>query len=87
MSMLFLKNACFSAVFNCLMYCGFLKYLLKAFFLLISEMEKSDCKPNRSNHYLINALKSDPSLTKELRVVLEQALEEKLESLGIKAVR
>ncbi|NXO82351.1 DZIP1 protein, partial [Sitta europaea] len=49
------------------------------------EIEKSDLKPDRSNHYLINALKSDPSLTKELRVVLEQALEEKLESLGIKA--
>ncbi|NWS96721.1 DZIP1 protein, partial [Mionectes macconnelli] len=49
------------------------------------ETEKSDCKPPRSNYYLINALKTDPSLTKELRVVLEQALEEKLESLGIKA--
>ncbi|NXE89916.1 DZIP1 protein, partial [Menura novaehollandiae] len=49
------------------------------------EIEKSDRKPGRSNHYLINALKCDPSLTKELRVVLEQALEEKLESLGIKA--
>ncbi|KFW85313.1 Zinc finger protein DZIP1, partial [Manacus vitellinus] len=49
------------------------------------ETEKSDCKPRRSNYYLINALKTDPSLTKELRVVLEQALEEKLESLGIKA--
>ncbi|KAF4801545.1 zinc finger protein [Turdus rufiventris] len=49
------------------------------------ETEKIDIKPDRSNHYLINALKSDPSLTKELRVVLEQALEEKLESLGIKA--
>ncbi|NXL82475.1 DZIP1 protein, partial [Leptocoma aspasia] len=49
------------------------------------EIEKSDLKLDRSNHYLINALKSDPSLTKELRVVLEQALEEKLESLGIKA--
>ncbi|XP_050188460.1 cilium assembly protein DZIP1 isoform X2 [Myiozetetes cayanensis] len=49
------------------------------------ETEKSDCKPLRSNYYLINALKTDPSLTKELRVVLEQALEEKLESLGIKA--
>lgn len=51
------------------------------------ETEKSDLKPDRSKTYLINALKSDPSLTKELRVVLEQALEEKLESLGIKAVR
>ncbi|NXO88657.1 DZIP1 protein, partial [Certhia brachydactyla] len=49
------------------------------------ETEKIDLKQDRSNHYLINALKSDPSLTKELRVVLEQALEEKLESLGIKA--
>ncbi|NWS33687.1 DZIP1 protein, partial [Polioptila caerulea] len=49
------------------------------------EIEKSDLKPDRSNRYLINALKSDPSLTKELRVVLEQALEEKLESLGIKS--
>ncbi|NWI94320.1 DZIP1 protein, partial [Pitta sordida] len=49
------------------------------------ENEKSDCKPQRSNYYLINALKTDPFLTKELRVVLEQALEEKLESLGIKA--
>ncbi|NXB78673.1 DZIP1 protein, partial [Donacobius atricapilla] len=49
------------------------------------EMEKNDLKPGRSNHFLINALKSDPSLTKELRVVLEQALEEKLESLGVKA--
>ncbi|NXI20420.1 DZIP1 protein, partial [Irena cyanogastra] len=49
------------------------------------ETEKSDLKPDRSKHYLINALKSDPSLTKELRVVLEQALEEKLESLGIQA--
>ncbi|XP_041279318.1 zinc finger protein DZIP1 [Onychostruthus taczanowskii] len=49
------------------------------------ETEKIDLKPDRSKHYLINALKSDPSLTKELRVVLEQALEEKLESLGIKA--
>uniref|UniRef100_A0A8C0B9E8 DAZ interacting zinc finger protein 1 n=1 Tax=Buteo japonicus TaxID=224669 RepID=A0A8C0B9E8_9AVES len=55
------------------------------FSILISEIEKGDHKTGRSNHYLINALKTDPSLTKELRVVLEQALEEKLESLGIKA--
>uniref|UniRef100_A0A8C3JP79 Cilium assembly protein DZIP1 n=1 Tax=Calidris pygmaea TaxID=425635 RepID=A0A8C3JP79_9CHAR len=47
--------------------------------------ELSEEEKGRSNHYLINALKTDPSLTKELRVVLEQALEEKLESLGIKA--
>uniref|UniRef100_A0A8C3BUL9 Cilium assembly protein DZIP1 n=1 Tax=Cairina moschata TaxID=8855 RepID=A0A8C3BUL9_CAIMO len=49
------------------------------------ENEKGDRKTGRSNQQLINALKTDPSLTKELRVVLEQALEEKLESLGIKA--
>ncbi|XP_074715514.1 cilium assembly protein DZIP1 isoform X1 [Strix uralensis] len=49
------------------------------------ETEKGDHKTGRSKHYLINALKTDPSLTKELRVVLEQALEDKLESLGIKA--
>ncbi|XP_009988438.1 PREDICTED: zinc finger protein DZIP1, partial [Tauraco erythrolophus] len=52
---------------------------------VMHEIEKDDYKTGRSNHYLINALKTDPSLTKELRVVLEQALEEKLESLGIKA--
>ncbi|KAM6211554.1 cilium assembly protein DZIP1 [Sarcoramphus papa] len=52
---------------------------------VMHEIEKGDHKRGRSNHYLINALKTDPSLTKELRVVLEQALEEKLESLGIKA--
>ncbi|XP_066032455.1 cilium assembly protein DZIP1 isoform X2 [Chamaea fasciata] len=49
------------------------------------EIEKSDLKPGRSSNYLINALRSDPSLTKELRAVLEQALEEKLESFGVKA--
>ncbi|NXD85125.1 DZIP1 protein, partial [Halcyon senegalensis] len=48
------------------------------------EIEKGDHKTGRSNLYLINALKTFPSLTKELRVILEQALEEKLESLGIK---
>nr|XP_013806773.1 PREDICTED: zinc finger protein DZIP1 [Apteryx mantelli mantelli] len=52
---------------------------------VMHEIEKGDHKTGRSNQQLINALKTDPSLTKELRVVLEQALEEKLESLGIKA--
>uniref|UniRef100_A0A8C0FHG9 DAZ interacting zinc finger protein 1 n=1 Tax=Bubo bubo TaxID=30461 RepID=A0A8C0FHG9_BUBBB len=52
---------------------------------VMHDIEKGDHKTGRSKHYLINALKTDPSLTKELRVVLEQALEEKLESLGIKA--
>ncbi|NXF37366.1 DZIP1 protein, partial [Nyctibius bracteatus] len=49
------------------------------------EIEKGDHKTGRSNHYLTNALKTEPSLTKKLRVVLEQALEKKLESFGIKA--
>ncbi|XP_065600192.1 cilium assembly protein DZIP1 isoform X2 [Cyrtonyx montezumae] len=49
------------------------------------EIEKDNLKTGRSNQHLLNALKTDPSLTKELRVVLEQALEERLESLGIKA--
>ncbi|XP_010186279.1 PREDICTED: zinc finger protein DZIP1, partial [Mesitornis unicolor] len=52
---------------------------------VMHEIERGDHKTGRSNHYLINALKTDPSLTKEVRIVLEQALEEKLESLGIKA--
>ncbi|NWH74941.1 DZIP1 protein, partial [Piaya cayana] len=49
------------------------------------ETEKADHKPSRSNHHLISAFKTNPSLTKELRVVLEQTLEEKLKSFGIKA--
>ncbi|NWX46239.1 DZIP1 protein, partial [Steatornis caripensis] len=49
------------------------------------EIEEVDHKTDRSNHHLVNALKTDPSLTKELRAVLEQALQEKLECLGIKA--
>ncbi|XP_068024706.1 cilium assembly protein DZIP1 isoform X1 [Melanerpes formicivorus] len=48
------------------------------------EMENGDYKTGRSGHRLINALKTCPSLTKELRVVLEQTLEEKLKHLGIK---
>ncbi|XP_030332740.1 zinc finger protein DZIP1 isoform X2 [Strigops habroptila] len=52
---------------------------------VMHETERVDRKTGRSNQYLLNALKTDPSLTKKLRVFLEQALEEKLESLGIKA--
>ncbi|XP_054018927.1 cilium assembly protein DZIP1 isoform X1 [Dryobates pubescens] len=48
------------------------------------EMENGDYKTGRSGHRLINALKTCPSLTRELRVVLEQTLEEKLKHLGIK---
>ncbi|KFP66833.1 Zinc finger protein DZIP1, partial [Cariama cristata] len=50
-----------------------------------NEIEKSHHKRGRHKHLLRNALKTEPSLIKELRGVLEQALEEKLESLGIKA--
>ncbi|XP_044865680.1 zinc finger protein DZIP1 isoform X3 [Mauremys mutica] len=49
------------------------------------EIEKNEHKIGRSKQHLINALKTNPSLTKELRTVLEQTLVEKLESLGIKA--
>lgn len=77
--MLFLTVLCSAGVFEMPFKC--------IFFVLISEIEKDELKTGRSNQHLINALKTDPSLTKELRVVLEQALEEKLESLGIKAVR
>ncbi|XP_075774929.1 cilium assembly protein DZIP1 isoform X3 [Pelodiscus sinensis] len=49
------------------------------------DLEKNEHKISRSKQHLINALKTNPSLTKELRIVLEQTLVEKLESLGIKA--
>ncbi|KAM3933536.1 cilium assembly protein DZIP1 isoform 2-T2 [Leptodactylus fuscus] len=40
--------------------------------------------PSTSKQQLINALRKNPSLTKELRKVLEQGVVEKLESLGVK---
>ncbi|KAH0624483.1 hypothetical protein JD844_031969 [Phrynosoma platyrhinos] len=49
------------------------------------EMEKDVPKIGKSKHHVINSLKSNPSLTRELRAVLEQTLAEKLESLGIKS--
>ncbi|NXG67546.1 DZIP1 protein, partial [Hemiprocne comata] len=49
------------------------------------EIEKGDDKKGRNNQYLMKALNIYPSLLKELRAKLEQILEEKLESLGIKA--
>ncbi|NXU52908.1 DZIP1 protein, partial [Turnix velox] len=49
------------------------------------EIENGDHKTNRGSLYLINSLKTNPSFNKEFQVVLEQDLEEKLESLGIKA--
>ncbi|KAM4046535.1 cilium assembly protein DZIP1 isoform 2-T2 [Anomaloglossus baeobatrachus] len=44
----------------------------------------SEEAPSTSKQQLIIALKKNPSLTRELRKVLEQGLLEKLESLGIK---
>ncbi|XP_063160717.1 cilium assembly protein DZIP1 [Candoia aspera] len=49
------------------------------------EIEKHVHKTGKNKSHIINTLKSDPSLTKELRTVLEQTLAEKLESLGIKS--
>ncbi|KAK9401723.1 zinc finger protein DZIP1 [Crotalus adamanteus] len=49
------------------------------------EIEKQVPQTGKNKSHMINTLKSDPSLTKELRTVLEQTLAEKLESLGIKS--
>ncbi|KAL8189888.1 UNVERIFIED_CONTAM: hypothetical protein K2H54_025608, partial [Gekko kuhli] len=49
------------------------------------ETEKSETKVGKNKHHIINTLKNNPSLTKELRAVLEQTLTEKLASLGIKS--
>ncbi|KAJ6660865.1 hypothetical protein lerEdw1_017022 [Lerista edwardsae] len=49
------------------------------------ESEKNEPKIRKSKHHIIHSLKSNPSLTRELRAVLEQTLAEKLESLGIKS--
>uniref|UniRef100_A0A8C7BIX4 Cilium assembly protein DZIP1 n=1 Tax=Neovison vison TaxID=452646 RepID=A0A8C7BIX4_NEOVI len=54
----------------------------------LSEEEKgreNEQKLNHSKVHLRKALKSNPSLTKEIRNVLEQSLLEKLETLGINA--
>lgn len=54
----------------------------------LSEEEKGrDSEQKLSNHqmHLRKALKNNPSLTKEIRNVLEQSLIEKLETLGINA--
>ncbi|XP_013920067.1 PREDICTED: zinc finger protein DZIP1 isoform X2 [Thamnophis sirtalis] len=49
------------------------------------EIEKQVPQKGKNTSHVIKTLKSDPSLTKELRTVLEQTLAEKLESLGIKS--
>ncbi|XP_039193592.1 zinc finger protein DZIP1 isoform X3 [Crotalus tigris] len=51
----------------------------------VQEIEKQVPQTGKNKSHMINTLKSDPSLTKELRTVLEQTLAEKLESLGIKS--
>ncbi|XP_029460581.1 zinc finger protein DZIP1 isoform X2 [Rhinatrema bivittatum] len=47
--------------------------------------EKIEATSSISKQRLINTLKNNPSLIKELRSVLEQSLVEKLESLGVKS--
>ncbi|XP_027711471.1 zinc finger protein DZIP1 isoform X2 [Vombatus ursinus] len=47
--------------------------------------KENEKKLTNNKLHLIKALKSNPSLTKELRTVLEQTLVEKLETLGINA--
>ncbi|XP_032082632.1 zinc finger protein DZIP1 isoform X2 [Thamnophis elegans] len=51
----------------------------------VQEIEKQVPPKGKNTSHVIKTLKSDPSLTKELRTVLEQTLAEKLESLGIKS--
>ncbi|KAM9049934.1 cilium assembly protein DZIP1 isoform 4-T6 [Megaptera novaeangliae] len=54
----------------------------------LSEEEKgkeNEQKLNNSKIHLRKTLKNNPSLTKEIRTVLEQSLVEKLETLGINA--
>nr|KAF6427447.1 DAZ interacting zinc finger protein 1 [Rousettus aegyptiacus] len=54
----------------------------------LSEEEKgreNEQKLNNNKNHLRKALKNNPSLTKEIRTVLEQSLVEKLETLGINA--
>ncbi|XP_007501449.2 cilium assembly protein DZIP1 isoform X3 [Monodelphis domestica] len=54
--------------------------------IVVGTKEKeSEKKLTNNKLHLIKALKSHPSLTKELRTVLEQTLVEKLETLGISA--
>ncbi|XP_032352656.1 cilium assembly protein DZIP1 isoform X5 [Camelus dromedarius] len=52
----------------------------------VSEEEKGrDNEQKLNNTHLRKALRNNPSLTKEVRTVLEQSLVEKLETLGINA--
>ncbi|KAM9192579.1 cilium assembly protein DZIP1 isoform 5-T6 [Dugong dugon] len=54
----------------------------------LSEEEKgreNEQKLNNNKIHLRKALKNNPSLTKEIRAILEQSLVEKLETLGINA--
>ncbi|XP_053166113.1 cilium assembly protein DZIP1 isoform X2 [Hemicordylus capensis] len=49
------------------------------------ETEKVEPKVGNSKHHIIDTLKNNPSLSRELRAILEQTLAEKLESLGVKS--
>lgn len=56
-------------------------------FLNLIPGKENEQKLNNNKIQLRRALKGNPTLTKEIRAVLEQSLVEKLETLGISAVR
>ncbi|XP_023582459.1 cilium assembly protein DZIP1 isoform X5 [Trichechus manatus latirostris] len=53
--------------------------------LTIAHGRENEQKLNNNKIHLRKALKNNPSLTKEIRAILEQSLVEKLETLGINA--
>ncbi|XP_015446378.1 zinc finger protein DZIP1 isoform X5 [Pteropus alecto] len=53
--------------------------------LTMAHGRENEQKLNNNKNHLRKALKNNPSLTKEIRTVLEQSLVEKLETLGINA--
>ncbi|XP_049709395.1 cilium assembly protein DZIP1 isoform X3 [Elephas maximus indicus] len=53
--------------------------------LTIAHGRENEQKLNNNKIHLRKALKNNPSLTKEIRTILEQSLVEKLETLGINA--
>ncbi|XP_039693787.1 cilium assembly protein DZIP1 isoform X7 [Pteropus medius] len=53
--------------------------------LTVAHGRENEQKLNNNKNHLRKALKNNPSLTKEIRTVLEQSLVEKLETLGINA--
>ena len=54
--------------------------------LTMAHVRENEQKLNDNKIHIRKTLKNNPSLTKEIRTVLEQSLVEKLETLGINAV-